>query len=275
MKKYGTVDGKKSKQVIHSFIQSSRQSVSPSVSQSVSHSFIHSFIQSVSHSFIHSISQSVSQSISQSVSHPSIHPSIHPSSQSVSHSVSQSVIHSFILSFKHSLVLLITHIYATLKIWMKQAWVRFRKDFSDSDDVQGKNWSITIMIPETIIEGHILATVPFSFLKRILYSFIHSQACKCYYSFHNRRFMSQERQTRHFAQSTRWAEKKQIERLLPVYCSGSSAHLHPQLTDGSDVKRTKQANVIRAPHATMQKHCTAKNQFSLNRNNLPKDFKNK
>ena len=131
------------------------------------------------------------------------------------------------------------------------------------------------MIPETIIiEGHILATVPFSFLKRI-YSFIHSQACKCYYSLHNRRFMSQVRQMWHFAQNMRRAEEKQIKHLLPVHCSGSSAHLRPQLTDGSDVKRTKQANVIRAPHATMQKHCTAKNQLSLNRNNLPKDFKNK
>ena len=90
--------------------------------------------------------------------------------------------------------------------------------------------------------------------------------------------MIQVRGTWHFARSTRQAEKKQTERLLPVYCSGSSAHLHPQLTDSSDVNRTvrtKQADVISAPHATMQKYCTAKNQFSLNRNNLPKDFKNK
>ena len=99
MKKYGTVNGKKSKQVIHSFI------------------------------------------------------------------------HSIVLSFKHSLVLLI---FATLKMSMELAQVKVRKDFCESDEVQGKHyWSISVMIPETIIEGHILAPVPFSFLKRI-YSFIHS-----------------------------------------------------------------------------------------------------
>ena len=64
-------------------------------------------------------------------------------------------------------------------MWMKQAQVRFREDFCDSDDVQGKNWSIIVMIPETIIEGHILAPVPFSFLKRI-YSLIYSHVFKCY-----------------------------------------------------------------------------------------------
>ena len=156
---------------------------------------------------------------------------------------------------------------------MKQAQVRFREDFCDSDDVKGKNWSIIVMIPETIIEGHILAPVPFSFLKRI-YSLIYSHVFKCYQRLHNR-YLSQERRTWHFAQSTRRAEERQIKCLLPVHCSVSSAHLRPQLTDGSDVKRTKQVNVIRAPHAIMQKHCTAKHQFSLNRNNLPKDFKNK
>jgi len=223
-------------------VKKSRQVVISLVIHSFIHSFFHSLIHSFNHSFIH---------------HAFIH------------SLTHSFIFSFILSFKHSLVLLITHIFATLKMWMKLAWVRFREDFCDSDDVQGKNWSITVMIPETIIiEGHILAPVPFSFLKRI-YSFIYSHV----FILHNKRFMSQAGQTWHFAQSTRRVEEKQIKRLLPVYCSGSSAHLHPQLTDGSDVKRTKQANVIRAPQATMQKYCTAKNQFSLNRNNLPKDLK--
>ena len=51
---------------------------------------------------------------------------------------------------------------------MELAQVKVRKDFCESDEVQGKRyWSIAVMIPETIIEGHILAPVPFSFLKRI------------------------------------------------------------------------------------------------------------
>ena len=56
---------------------------------------------------------------------------------------------------------------------------RKSKTFVLNDDVQGKNWSIIVMIPETIIEGHILAPVPFSFLKRI-YSLIYSHVFKCY-----------------------------------------------------------------------------------------------
>ena len=51
------------------------------------------------------------------------------------------------------------------------------------------------------------------------------------FSLHNSRFMSQARRTRHFTRSARReriarrGEEKNIKRLLPVHCSGSS-HVH-------------------------------------------------
>ena len=63
------------------------------------------------------------------------------------------------------------------------------------------------------------------------------------FSLHNRRLMSKARRTWHFALSARRGEGK-IKRLLPVHCSGASAHLRSQvLTDGGDVKRTNQNTI--------------------------------
>ena len=48
-------------------------------------------------------------------------------------------------------------------------------------------------------------------------------------------------------------ERRKIKRLLPVHCSGSSAHLRPQvLTDGGDVKRTNQNTIHYSKIVTFQ-----------------------
>ena len=62
-------------------------------------------------------------------------------------------------------------------------------------------------------------------------------------SLHNRRFMSLARRTWHLREK-RDEGRRKIKRLLPVHCSGSSAHPRPQvLTDSGDVKRTNQNTI--------------------------------
>ena len=75
---------------------------------------------------------------------------------------------------------------------------------------------------------------------------------------HNGCFMSQVRRMWYFAWSVRQAGRRKIKHLLPVHCSGSSAHPLPQvLTDGDDVKRINQKTV----------HCSKLVSFMATRKN--------
>ena len=50
--------------------------------------------------------------------------------------------------------------------------------------------------------------------------------------------MTQAKPTRGILRKARDEGRRKIKYLLPVYCSGSSAHLRPQvLADGGDVKK--------------------------------------
>ena len=64
----------------------------------------------------------------------------------------------------------------------------------------------------SIFHRKFLTKILSTFFLRTLFSF----------SLHNSRFISQARRTRHFTRSARRGEEKNIKRLLPVHCSGSS-----------------------------------------------------